>query len=71
MYDTGNMYKDTEIMYQVTGETEKVRCDECLKIYQTLRPAPISAVHTESISSQGWPEFSTTESVTSMNDSGK
>ena len=66
MYNTENMYEDTEIMYQVTGETEKVRCDECLKIYQTLRPAPISAVHTESISSQGWPEFSTTESVTSM-----
>ena len=55
-------------MYEVTGETELVRCEECLKISQTLRPAPISAVHTESISSQGWPEFSTTESVTSMND---
>ena len=61
-------------MYEVTGEKELVRCEECLLISQTLSPAPISAVHTDArhspISSQGWPEdgISTTESVTSMND---
>ena len=58
----------------VTGEKEYVKCEECLLRSQTLSPAPISAVDTESryspISSQGWPEdgISTTESVTSMND---
>ena len=58
----------------VTGEKEYVKCEECLLRSQTLSPAPISAVDTESryspISSQGWPEdgISTTESVTSLND---
>ena len=60
------MYKDTE-MYQVASETEKVKCDQCLKIYQTPRPAP--ADHTESIASQGWPTFSTAGSVSSIIDS--
>ena len=34
MYNT-EKYEDIEIMYQITGGTEKVRCDEFLKIYQT------------------------------------
>ena len=28
MYDTENMYENTEIMYKVTSETELVRCEE-------------------------------------------